>query len=176
MRTPPPPPGAPGAPPRPPGTIPKDLAVDAPRGPDPAAKPAAEPALPAGTPQQQYDYALSLMLQKQDFARAETSLRAFVEAHPKDPLAGNAQYWLGETHFVRKNYQDAAFAFADAFQKYPKGNKAPDSLLKLGMSLGELDKRKEACTAYARLLETYPKVGPQLRGRVEREQRRSKCK
>ena len=171
------PPNAPGAPPRPLGTIPRDLAVQTPRGPDPAAQPqAAKPVLPAGTPEQQYDYALSLMLQKQDFAQAETALRAFLEAHPKDKLAGNAQFWLGETFFVRKNFQDAAFAYAESFQKYPKGIKAPDSLLKLGMSLAELDKKKEACTAYSRLLETFPKVNATFKARVDREQRRSKCK
>lgn len=171
------PPNAPGAPPRPLGTIPRDLAVQTPRGPDPAAQPqAAQPVLPPGTPEQQYDYALSLMLQKQDFAQAETALRAFLEAHPKDKLAGNAQFWLGETFFVRKNFQDAAFAYAESFQKYPKGIKAPDSLLKLGMSLAELDKKKEACTAYSRLLETFPRVNATFKARVDREQRRSKCK
>lgn len=180
-----------GAPPRPLGTLPRDMATETPRGPDPSAAAqapsqtapqtppqtaSAEPILPPGTTMQQYDYALSLMLQKQDFAKAETALRAFVDQHPQDKLAGNAQYWLGETYFVRKNYQDAAFAFADAFQKYPSGSKAPDSLLKLGMSLAALDKKKEACTAYGRLVETFPQMNTQLKGRVDREQRLAKCK
>ncbi|MBT5647149.1 MAG: tol-pal system protein YbgF, partial [Rhodospirillaceae bacterium] len=139
---------------------------------------AANPAsiLPAGPPKAQYDYALSLMLQKQDFAKAETALAAFIEQNPKDGLAGNAHYWLGETYYVRKSYQEAAFAFAESFQKFPKGNKAPDSLLKLGMSLDRLEKRREACTAYSRLLSSYPNAGARLKARVKREQSRAKCR
>jgi tol-pal system protein YbgF len=176
------------------GTIPKNLAVTAPRGPAavtplpprPAASTVPSPALiaaapppsvlPAGTPQKQYDYALSLMLKQQNFAKAEATLKAFIEQNPKDKLTGNAYYWLGETYYVRKSYQDAAFSFAEGFQTFPKNNKAPDSLLKLGMSLERLKKRKEACTAYSRLLSTFPKSAPRLKARVQREQRRAKCR
>lgn len=185
-----------GSSPRVLGTIPKNMAVSSPRGPanvppqPPAraptplpAAPAAQTAsvaptavLPAGPPQAQYDYALSLMLKQQDFAKAETALSAFIEKNPQDGLAGNAHYWLGETFYVRKSYQDAAFAFAEGFQKFPKGNKAPDSLLKLGMSLERLEKRREACTAYSRLLSTFPKAGARLKARVQREQSRAKCR
>lgn len=175
-----------GAAPRVLGTIPKNLAVTAPRGPgavtprpaSPAVTAAAPPpsVLPAGTPQKQYDYALSLMLKQQDFAKAETALKAFIEQNPKDKLTGNAYYWLGETYYVRKSYQDAAFSFAEGFQTFPKNNKAPDSLLKLGMSLERLKKRKEACTAYSRLLSTFPKSAPRLKARVQREQRQAKCR
>lgn len=178
------------------GTIPKNMAVSSPRGPAnvppqpplraqpaPSAAPAPQTAavapvavLPAGTPKAQYDYALSLMLKQQNFAKAETALKSFIETNPNDGLTGNAHYWLGETFYVRKSYQDAAFAFAEGFQKYPKGNKAPDSLLKLGMSLDRLEKRREACTAYSRLLSTFPKAGARMKARVQREQSRAKCR
>lgn len=178
------------------GTIPQNMAVSSPRGPAnvppqpplraqpaPSATPAAQTAavapaavLPAGTPKAQYDYALSLMLKQQNFAKAETALKSFIETNPNDGLTGNAHYWLGETFYVRKSYQDAAFAFAEGFQKYPKGNKAPDSLLKLGMSLDRLEKRREACTAYSRLLSTFPKAGARMKARVQREQSRAKCR
>ena len=183
------------------GTIPAGMAVSTPRGPAtvppqpplraqpaPSAAPASQSAavapaaanpasiLPAGPPKAQYDYALSLMLQKQDFAKAETALVAFIEQNPKDGLAGNAHYWLGETYYVRKSYEEAAFAFAESFQKFPKGNKAPGSLLKLGMSLDRLEKRLEACTAYSRLLSSYPNTGARLKARVKREQSRAKCR
>jgi tol-pal system protein YbgF len=133
-------------------------------------------ALPPGTPQQQYDYAISLMLQQQNFAEAERALKEFVATHPTDPRAGSAHYWLGETYFVRKDYEQAAFVFADAFQKYPDGQKAPDSLFKLGKSLAELGKTKEACTAYERLVRNYPKATPNLKNRIDIEQRRLKCR
>ena len=176
---------SPGDAPRVLGTIPKNLAVSSPRGPvkvapqpstiqTAAARPA--PVLPVGTPKEQYDYALSLMLKEQDFAQAESALRAFLSINPTDGLAENAYYWLGETFYVRKSYQDAAFAFAEGFQKFPIGNKAPDSLLKLGMSLDRLEKRREACTAYSRLLSTFPMAGARIKARVERERSRSKCR
>ncbi|MAI49706.1 MAG: tol-pal system protein YbgF [Rhodospirillaceae bacterium] len=160
------------------GTIPKNLAVSSPDGAVNVAPQASKsaPVLPAGTPKEQYDYALSLMLKQQDFARAETALKAFIQINPKDGLAENAQYWLGETFYVRKNYQDAAFAFAEGFQKFPTGKKAPDSLLKLGMSLDRLEKRREACMAYSRLLSTFPKADARLKTRVQRERSRSKCR
>ena len=133
-------------------------------------------ALPPGTPQSQYEYALSLMLKQKDFAKAESALSAFIDRYPKNKLTVNAHYWLGETYFVRKNYQDAAVAFAEGFQKFPKSNQAPDNLLKLGMSLDRLQKRKEACTEYSRLQATFPKAGARIKARVQREQRRAKCR
>ena len=132
--------------------------------------------LPQGTPQSQYDYALSLMLKQQDFARAEQALRAFVRQHPQDKLTGNAQYWLGETYYVRQSYQDAAFAFAEGYQRYPKSGKAPDSLLKLGMSLSRMEKLREACTAFSRFLSKYPKANARLKARIDRERRQAKCR
>ena len=116
------------------------------------------------------------MLKQQDFKRAEQALKAFIEQHPRDKLTSNAQYWLGETHYVRKNYQDAAFAFAEGYQKYPESRKAPDSLLKLGMSLRRMEKRKEACTAFARFLSKYPKATDRLKARIDREWRQAKCR
>ena len=176
------------------GTIPKNLAVTSPRGPaavlspPPVERPVSPPeisevipkeplpALPAGTPKSQYDYALSLMLKKQDFAYAERVLKAFVKQHPQDTLTGNAQYWLGETFYVRESYQEAAFAFAEGYQNYPENLKAPDSLLKLGMSLSRMEQKKEACTAFARFLSRYPNANGRLKARVDRERRQAKCR
>src|SRR5690606_27265615 len=90
--------------------------------------------LPQGSTQERYNYAYKLLVQS-DYADAEAAFREFVSAHPQDPLAGNAQYWLGETYYVRQQYEPAAQAFLQGYQGYPKNPKAPDSLLKLGMSL-----------------------------------------
>src|SRR5690606_18083701 len=135
-----------GAPPRNLGTIPESAL-----GQQQAARPPA-----ASTPEQQYEQAISLMLRDQDFPAAEAALRGFIEAHPGHELTGNAQYWLGETYYVRGDYERAAFAFAEGFQKYPSGQKAADNLLKLGMSLGQLGKTAEACTAFDQLLQSFP--------------------
>ncbi|MHA1108611.1 MAG: tol-pal system protein YbgF, partial [Alphaproteobacteria bacterium] len=119
---------------------------------------AATPPKPKMTPKQQYDHAHSLIVKDQNFAEAEKVLRAFIETHPKHALAPNAYYWLGRTYYVRKAYQKAVFTFAEGFQKFSKSAKAPDNLLNLGMSLARLGKKKEACTAFKRLLKNYPKV------------------
>lgn len=158
-------PGAPDAPPRNLGTIsPRDLAAAPP------------PTLPNGTPKEQYEYATSLLLADQNIEKAETALRAFIDKHPKHRLASNAYYWLGETFYVRRNFQKAVHIFAEGYQKFPKGGKAPENLLKLGMSLGQLKQNKKACTAYASLLSYFPKASRTLKSRVGREQRRLKCR
>lgn len=162
------------------GTIPKDLAVTSSRDLATAQSQKATDAstfkLPSGTPRSQYEFALSLMLKQQNFSLAEEALKAFLDKHPRDNLASNAQYWLGETHYVRKNYQDAAFAFAEGYQKYPESRKAPDSLLKLGMSLSRMKKSDEACTAFSRFLSKYPKATDRLKARIDREWRQAKCR
>ena len=158
---------APDAPPRPLGTIRVGAAA--------APAPAAPPALPAGSAKEQYDYALSLTLKEADYTRAGAAFRAFIDRHPKHGLTGNAYFWLGRTHFVRQDYEGASFAFADGYRKFPKGPKAADNLYNLGMSLRELGKTREACTAFARLLDRFPKVNRTLKNRVSRQQKRLKC-
>jgi len=130
--------------------------------------------LPLGTPQQQYEYARNLLVQ-QDYAGAERSFAAFVNTHPDDALAGAAQYWLGETFYLRANYDAAARAFAEGYQKYPKGSKAADSLLKLGMSLIQLNRKKDACTLFKELDQRYPDAATNVKQAVQRERQRAGC-
>ncbi len=106
-------------------------------------------------PQGLYDHSLGLMRQA-EYADAEASLRVFLDRYPDNQLVGAALYWLGETHYVRQDYREAAFAFVDVYSKYPGSNKAPDSLLKLGMSLQALGNTAEACTAFSTLQSEYP--------------------
>ena len=162
---------APDAPPRPLGTL---KLRDAPAAAKPAPRPAA-PLLPAGTAKEQYDYALSLTLKDADYAKAGTAFRAFIDKHPKHQLTGNAYFWLGRTYFVRKDFENASFAFADGYRKFPRGPKAPDSLYNLGVSLRHLGKKREACTALARLLDEFPNVNRTLKTRVSRQRKRLKC-
>ena len=129
---------------------------------------------PAATPNDQYEAAFAL-LRRADYPGAEQALRAFVTQHPKDPLAGNAQYWLGETFYVRKNWKDAAIAFAEGYQKYPRSGKAPDDLLKLAMSLGNLGQKTNACTALARLDHDFPQMPANVRGPATAEKHHLGC-
>ena len=140
-----------------------------------ASVPAAAVALPDGTPKQQYDFAFEF-LKRQDYPKAESTLRDFLKKHPKDPLAGNAQYWLGETYYVRGDFQQAAVEFMAGYQKYPKTNKGPDNLLKLGMSLAKLNQNDGACTALGRLAKDYPDAGDALLKSAKGERTRLKCK
>jgi len=131
-------------------------------------------ALPAGTPQDQYSYARQFLL-KRDFANAEQALSAFVTANPEDALAGNAQYWLGETFYVRGDYQTAARTFAEGFQRYPDSGKAPDNLLKLGMSLAQLEQKSDACITLKKLRIEYPEAPNSIIQRADREIGRLQC-
>jgi tol-pal system protein YbgF len=124
--------------------------------------------------QEQYDEAFGL-LRKADYDQAEKSLIAFVAQHPDSPLAGNAQYWLGETYYVRGQYTEAAVAFADGFQKYPKNPKAPDNLLKLGMALASLNRKNDACKTFDQVGAQFPTAAASLKRRAEQERKKLSC-
>ena len=131
-------------------------------------------ALPNGTAKQQYDYAFDF-LKRQDYARAEAALREFLKKNPKDALSGNAQYWLGESLYVRGDYQSAAQEFLTGYQTYPKGAKGPDSLLKLGMAMAHLNQQQGACTALGRIAKEYPDADDKIRTAAKTERTRLKC-
>ena len=115
------------------------------------------------------------LLRQNKYADAEQALRTFVEQNPDHPLAGNANYWLGETYYVRQDFQNAALTFADGSQRYPKSGKAPDSLLKLGMALAALGETNDACTAFAELAERYPNASGSVKQRASKEQAKNGC-
>lgn len=139
-----------------------------------AARPPVTGTLPSGTPQEQYNYAFGLLRQA-DYAGAEVALKQFLQRYPNDPLAGNAQYWLGETYYVRKDYNSAAIAFAEGYRKYPNGGKGPDSLLKLGMSLAEVGQKPQACQALGQLEREFPKASANISERAKVERQRLEC-
>lgn len=147
----------------------------APLTPPPGQQQAAAPAAPAGgTVEQQYE-AAQQMLRAGQYASAEQTLRNIVARNPRHQLASSAQYWLGETFYVRQDYQNASVAFADGYKNYPKGNKAPDTLLKLGMSLSAMKKDQDACAVYDRLQKEYPTAPEIVRRRATEERRKSRC-
>ncbi len=155
------------------GTLPAPAPAPQPAAPSQQTA-SAEGELPSGSAQDQYNYAMGLLTQA-NYPAAEQAMRSFVARWPKDPLAGNAQYWLGETYYVRKDYGNAATAFAQGYEKYPKSAKAADDLLKLGMSLANLNQKADACRAYARLQHDFPTVAPAVKERLASEKQRAGC-
>jgi tol-pal system protein YbgF len=155
------PPGAPAAP--------AELASAAPAG-----RPASGGLLPDSSVTEQYNYAFGLLKQA-DYPAAETALKAFVEQHPKDAMAGNAQYWLGETYYTRNKYLEAASAFAEGYKRYPKSAKAADNLLKLGMALGRANQKQNACVALAQLDHDFPHPGASIREHAAAEKKHLGC-
>ena len=141
-----------------------------------AKPPQAEPdVLPEGTPEDRYRFAFGLLRQAR-YDDAEVALRAFLKAHQGDPLAGNARYWLGETYYVRGDYQQAAVVFYESYNAAPKGAKAADTLLKLGMSLASIDKKNEACATFDKLAKEFSDAAANIAKLVTRERQRSGCK
>jgi tol-pal system protein YbgF len=145
----------------------------------PAATPVATAALaPASEtsndPKQLYETAYGYLLQR-DYGAAETAFDEFLKKFPNDSLSGNAQYWLGETHFVRGQYKAAAAAFLKGYQTYSQGNKAPDSLLKLAMSLDRLGQKDAACSSFAELTSKFPSAPQNVKARAQSERQRVGC-
>ena len=155
------------------GSVPQSALLDLPR-PEPGsiAPPPQTTSLP---PQQQYDSAMQL-LRAGDYAGAEGGLQLFLELNPDHALAPNAAYWLAETHYVRKNYAAAAAAFARNYRVYGKDDtKAPDNLLKLGMSLGGLQETDKACRTYDELATEFPNAPAHIQQAMVRERTRADC-
>lgn len=132
--------------------------------------------LPANASANEYYDAGFEALRKKDYVTATKHFERIVEEFPGHSLAGNAQYWLGETYYVRNDYERAARIFAEAYQKYADGSKGPDNLLKLGMSLSGLGKTKEACVAFAQLEKQFPKAPSSILTRAKQEQSTLSCK
>jgi tol-pal system protein YbgF len=125
-------------------------------------------------PKHLYEQAYGYLLQR-DYGAAETAFNEFLTKFPNDSLSGNAQYWLGETHFVRGQYKAAASAFLKGYQTYAQGAKAPDSLLKLAMSLDRLGQKDAACSSFAELATKFPTAPKSVKARAQSERQRVGC-
>ncbi|MBL6761802.1 MAG: tol-pal system protein YbgF [PS1 clade bacterium] len=129
---------------------------------------------PVDDPQALYERALG-DLQGGDYASARVDFAALVERFPNHKMAGHAQYWLGETFYVQRQYKLAAQAFLAGYTTYEKSKKAPDSLLKLGMTLTALGEKKTGCDAFAELGAKFPDAPAAVAKRAEIEKKRAGC-
>ena len=130
--------------------------------------------LPDGSVSDQYNYAISLVREDR-YDEAERAFTEFLSRHKDSNLAGNAQYWLGETYYVRGDFPNAASAFFDGYQNYPDSSKAADNLLKLAMTLGQMDQKEEACATFAQMDKQFSQVPPRLRQTADREKQKLGC-
>ena len=127
----------------------------------------------SGDPEAIYERSYENLLRRQ-FNDAEIGFRGFLDQHRDHSLAGNAQYWLGETYYVQGDYKQAAQAFLSGYRDFPKSRKAADSLLKLGLSLNRLGQKEQACAAYMQVGSQFPKAA-EAKKRAQSEIKRAGC-
>lgn len=139
-----------------------------------APSPAPPPAAAGRNVDQMYHDAMK-KLQDGDNAGAERGFKTFLQSHPKHTLAGNAQYWLGESYYARKDYQNAMTAFAEGYKTYKASPKGPDNLLKLGITLAVLGRKADACQVFTKFSQDYPRATDLQRRRVNQERQKNGC-
>lgn len=125
-------------------------------------------------PQTAYDVAYAFILQR-DYEAAQSAFAQFLQKYPGDKLAGNAQYWLGESHYAQGRYREAADAFLTGYQQYAGGGKGPDSLLKLAMSLEALGQKEAACASFDEFGRKFPDATDSMKKRVSQERKSAGC-
>ena len=133
-----------------------------------------EKILPADDPKKQYEFATSF-LKVGDYPTAERAFREFVLTNPDHELAGNAQYWYAETFRIRQLYTDAASAYLEGYQKYPKGDKAPINLLKLGVSMVQIGEKDQGCKMINGVEKQYPKANQSVIQKAKYESQKFEC-
>ena len=134
-----------------------------------------EKILPNEPPEKQYEFATSF-LKVGDYSTAERAFREFVTTNPEHSLAGNAQYWYAETFRIRQLYTDAASAYLEGYQKYPKGEKAPVNLLKLGVSMVQIGEKDQGCKMINGVEKQYPNANQSVIQKAKYESKKFECK
>jgi len=134
-----------------------------------------EKILPNESPEKQYEFATSF-LKVGDYSTAERAFREFVTTNSEHELAGNAQYWYAETFRIRQLYTDAASAYLEGYQKYPKGDKAPINLLKLGVSMVQIGEKDQGCKMINGVEKQYPEANQSVIQKAKYESQKFECK
>ena len=134
-----------------------------------------EKLLPNETPEKQYEFATSF-LKVGDYNMAERAFKEFVDMNSNHKLAGNAQYWYAETFRIRQLYTDAASAYLEGYQKYPKSEKGPINLLKLGVSLVQIGEKDQGCLMITGVKKQYPEAKQSVLQKAKYEEKKFECK
>lgn len=133
------------------------------------------PAPEAGSSAEETYNAAMDFLTRAEYDDALRLFREVVENYPDTDYAAQAQYWIADIHYVRKDYEKAALAFADVLKKYPQAGRGPEAMLKLGLSLINLDKKPEGCKTLGAIKQKYPKASDAILSRAEREAKKAGC-
>ena len=126
------------------------------------------------SPEEQYEFATSF-LKVGDYSTAERAFREFVLSNTDHELAGSAQYWYAETFRIRQLYTDAASAYLEGYQKYPKGKKAPINLLKLGVSMVQIGEKDQGCKMINGVELQYPNANQSVLQKAKYESKKFEC-
>jgi tol-pal system protein YbgF len=130
--------------------------------------------LPESDEESQYEYAINLLKQG-DYETAEKAFTEFISIGDDKNYLSNSHFWLAETYYVRENYKDAAKNYLNLYQTFPNANKAPDALLKLGISLVNMQQKEQGCMTFIQLQESYPEANPSIIDRSNLELKRNGC-
>ena len=130
--------------------------------------------LPESDEESQYEYAINLLKQG-DYETAEKAFTEFISIGDDKNYISNSHFWLAETYYVRENYKDAAKNYLSLYQTFPNANKAPDALLKLGISLVNMQQKEQGCMTFIQLQESYPEANPSIIDRSNLELKRNGC-
>lgn len=131
--------------------------INRPEAVKPTPMPAPKPLAPSAG-QETYDMGYTYYHQGQ-YGKAEKQFQRFLLANPQSELADNAQFWVGASRLSSKDVEGALQAFREAIQRYPEGNKVPDSLLKMGECLSLLGDEEAAKAAWEELIKRYSETG-----------------
>ncbi len=134
-----------------------------------------EKLLPNENPEKQYEFAISF-LKVGDYNTAERAFKEFIDTNNEHELAGNAQYWYAETFRIRQLFTDAASAYLEGYQKYPKSEKAPINLLKLGVSLVQIGEKDQGCLMITGVEKQYPEANQSILQKAKYEEKKFDCK
>lgn len=126
------------------------------------------------TIEQEYQEAYSI-LKERDYLKARTAFQKFVDKYPESDLTGSARYWLGETYFLKNEFDKAAVEYLKGYQSNIRGSRAADNLLKLGKSLAKLEKRKESCTTFAKLKKEFPNAPSSIKKQMTEDMKTLRC-
>lgn len=129
--------------------------------------------VPGGT-RDEYNGDLDLYKQGQ-YDSAATGLKSFIDKYPRDRLLPDAVYLLGETYTKLGRHREAAEQYLRLSTDFSKAPRAPDALLRLGMSLSAMGVKEQACATYEEVTRRFPAASPDVRNSVDREFKRARC-